>query len=723
MAQAPAAPPAPAAPTDPVVLALLGTNPATPSELLRAAKILVDLKHESIARTMIDRILTQRLDDTTLADLEEEFGAATLLRLASVPALKPASATLVDKILNAVDRTARDPAQLTDLIARLTADASDAELVAVIAALRAGKDAAAAALVTALADPARAADRREIGAALVELGSDATGPLLALLETAPADVAVEALHVLGRSPDPVVGDYLMAPAFAADSPTAVQAAARRALRAQYGEIPSAGQAAARLRDKTQSLLKQSYVPTGEPRIAGATPAALYRWDAAKRQLTAETSTTEASDAVAAIRLAGEARRILPDNLTLRRLQLLALAQAAFEAGLAPSKAPYSASARKAIATTNTAELSDLLDFALAEGYPAAAAEATRLLGASGETHLLYANSPQLSPLAKAVAHPDRRLRYAALGAILALDPDRPFPGSSRVTDALDYFARSSGAPKALIVAWHKEEASRLAGLAAGLGYEPDYTTDGAAAARLAQTLGDYEFALVDMAVGGATSGQFLQRLRVDPRTAELPVAISAIYDENLAAERLARLVPPAVAVPRPHTVDGLAYELKLLARESNRGIVSREERAAQCAQSLRWIGRLAERGQSLYDLRRLDAAVLATLDAPEVTEICLAVLARLNTVRSQLALAEVASRQAAPIGIRQAAARGFGESVRRCGTLLTTDQIVAQYERYNASVTADKETQKVLASILDSIEQRAAGEALAAGREPLTTTP
>jgi CheY-like chemotaxis protein len=360
---------------------------------------------------------------------------------------------------------------------------------------------------------------------------------------------------------------------------------------------------------------------------------------------------------------------------------------------------------------------------MAEGYPAAAAEAARYLGASGDPYLLHANTPQPSALVKALQHPDRRLRFAALAAIMALDPERTYPGAGRVTEALEYFARSSGAPKALIVASHNDEATRLAGLAAGLGYEPEVTTDGAAAARLAQLLGDFEFALVDMAVGGATSGQFLQRLRVDPRSAELPVLVLALADEVAAADRLARLSAPAVAIVRPHTVEALDTELKVLARANNRGVVSREERTAECAQALRWIGQQADRPRTLYELRRLDAAVLASLETPEVTEIGLATLARLDTVRSQLALAEVASRQSAPIEIRRAAANAFGESVVRVGTLLTTDQIMKQYDRYNASATADSDTQKVLASILDTIEARAAGEALAAGREaPKTST-
>ena len=52
------------------------------------------------------------------------------------------------------------------------------------------------------------------------------------------------------------------------------------------------------------------------------------------------------------------------------------------------------------------------------------------------------------------------------------------------------------------------------------------------------------------------------------------------------------------------------------------------------------------------------------------------------------------------------AAEAFRASVAAHGVLLTTDQILAQYDRYNASETADAATQKVLARVLDVIEKK-----------------
>ena len=57
--------------------------------------------------------------------------------------------------------------------------------------------------------------------------------------------------------------------------------------------------------------------------------------------------------------------------------------------------------------------------------------------------------------------------------------------------------------------------------------------------------------------------------------------------------------------------------------------------------------------------------------------------------------------------MRKAAAEGFAESVNRFGTLLTTTEILAQYNRYNESEGEGAESQEVLSMVLDAIEAKA----------------
>ena len=82
----------------------------------------------------------------------------------------------------------------------------------------------------------------------------------------------------------------------------------------------------------------------------------------------------------------------------------------------------------------------------------------------------------------------------------------------------------------------------------------------------------------------------------------------------------------------------------------------------------------------------------------------MAALALVGTPESQKSLADFASQSSIPIAARQQAAAAFQRSIARSGILLTEEEILRQYDRYNASATADAGTQQVLGSLLDALE-------------------
>jgi hypothetical protein len=92
--------------------------------------------------------------------------------------------------------------------------------------------------------------------------------------------------------------------------------------------------------------------------------------------------------------------------------------------------------------------------------------------------------------------------------------------------------------------------------------------------------------------------------------------------------------------------------------------------------------------------------------APELAAPSVAVLGALGTPESQTVLVDFASMTSLPIETRQAAADALAASVKRFGVQLKREQIVRQYDRYNASETADKPTQEVMGRILDVIEKK-----------------
>ena len=148
-----------------------------------------------------------------------------------------------------------------------------------------------------------------------------------------------------------------------------------------------------------------------------------------------------------------------------------------------------------------------------------------------------------------------------------------------------------------------------------------------------------------------------------------------------------------------------------------REFVGFSERQDLAVRALDCLAKLASTSGKLYDMRRVEDAVLAGLLVPRLSGHAVAVLANLGTQASQQALVDVASRFVNPLAIRQAAGIAFGFNVQRFGLLLDQEAIRLQYARYNESASQDLATQKVLASILDTIESRATPSILEAARK------
>src|SRR5262249_54018431 len=153
--------------------------------------------------------------------------------------------------------------------------------------------------------------------------------------------------------------------------------------------------------------------------------------------------------------------------------------------------------------------------------------------------ILSRGGATLSPLAAAAQHPDRRLRFAAIEAIMKLKPTQPFAGSSGVVEGLGYFASAYGTPRILVAHPPSEEASQMAGLAAELGYEFDIATNGRRAFDQLVRSSDHELALIFSGIDRPGVDELLAQLRRDRRTALLPVGIVAPLDDLERVKRFA----------------------------------------------------------------------------------------------------------------------------------------------------------------------------------------
>src|SRR5205823_3218152 len=123
--------------------------------------------------------------------------------------------------------------------------------------------------------------------------------------------------------------------------------------------------------------------------------------------------------------------------------------------------------------------------------------------------------------------PGRRARFAAARALVALDPRRPFAGSSRVVPVLAQFVTSQAAPRALVIDGNTSRGNLLCGHLKALGYEPVLATTGDEGFRVAADSADVELILIDlhMIEGDWRLHDTLANLKADARTAGIPIYV------------------------------------------------------------------------------------------------------------------------------------------------------------------------------------------------------
>jgi len=682
----------PAAAGDSTAPALVERNPAVraalewprtkPDDAFRAVLALVDLGRPDLAKPILEDLRTRGLTDPQQAGLVEQFGSYRMLQLARDGELAPTGGQFAEACMAAAAAAATNPQRLEILIGQLTDPAAAVRHAARVELVAAGQTGANAVL-EALARESDPQRRAGLAAAAARMDPLVDGPLLAMLETNDAALRADVARLLSA-----LGVPQAAPLVTANSALASSASAERAIvdalrQYQGGALPFALDAEGQVE--------------------------LWHWDDDARSLTAARYPADDARTIWMARLAEKLAKWRPANQAYRR-QALVLGLEADGLMAKARGGETSSPANGRLQTVDLALVDDVLTRALKMDYAHAAVAAADELGSRGDTSVLITSDALPSPLADALLHPDRRVRFAALRAIMTLDPSSPYPGSSRVPGALAYFARSAGGRDGLVAMPTVAAATDLAGKLAAAGLDGEATNRGADVARLAKQMSDLDLVLIDMDIQAPGIRQVLYELRVTPTATRTPVALLAGEGRLEAAHRLADEHRRVIAVPRPYSAEAVRNIADRLMEISARDAVPADERAAQALQAVTWIAELLQRERTFYALHREAPAIETSLYRSSATGPAIAALARLGTPASQRALVAFAGQRAMPIEGRKQAAAAFHDSVQVRGLLLTRDEILAQYALYNASAHADADTQQVLGAVLDAIESRRARE-------------
>jgi CheY-like chemotaxis protein len=210
-----------------------------------------------------------------------------------------------------------------------------------------------------------------------------------------------------------------------------------------------------------------------------------------------------------------------------------------------------------------------------------------------------------SPLADALNSPNRRVRFAALKAIIALNPASPYPGSSRVPDALNWFAGGSSETQAIVAMPTNADAGDLAGQLAAHQFVTEATNRAHDAVEMARSMPNLALVLIDMNILLPDIREAVYELRTNAATGDVPIAILAPDLRLDAAKRLAAEHTRVIAVPRPHTAGALASIVSDLEKLAARDPVSADERIAEAAQAQKWLAMLSSGNRPFYTFRHL----------------------------------------------------------------------------------------------------------------------
>ena len=678
----------------PAIASVLESPRETPAQQLEAIFTLLDLGAHDVAASLWSEFATDQLDEQAAAALVRQFGVARFLslsRTASGSGLDGATA-FAETALKSAAKLGRDPEQLAKLIASL-GDASDEVRRAARSDLRVtgemGAVACLGALATAPAGDAGEPLRAQLLLTLANMRPTVEPMLIAALAGGEGQFRRDVVELSGYLYLQDAIPWLAAIAVGADANEKVVAAAHAALVKMGFSSPSAADTRAVILSEITRLETHQ------------NPPAIDRWWSFQSgKLSGIDSTPENSKLLSVARLSRLLSELPGAGESDQRFALVY----AYQTSKLLDQ-PLDEATKQFAESLDINQLNETLHLAVEHQQISAAIACAELLGARGEESALVAFAGRPSPLAAALSHPQRELRYAALDAIMKIKPQSSFAGASGVAKALWQFASSSGNPQVVVASSVKGKASQWGGMLRGLGYDVTPVTTGRQALLAALNSPRLELLLIDSDIGRPLLREVVYGLRGNPQLRQMPIAVLSSLDNLARAASIAEVDPWLLATPRPHSVEGLQTVLNELSELSEKTIVA-DRRKEQAIAALGWLADLLETGHPYDELLRNADQISRVLYDPALSKASVRVLGSLSTASSQQLLVDLASSPNQPLELRRLAGDAFGNSVGRFGKLLTADQIVRQYDRYNASETANEETQKVLSGLLDVLEKK-----------------
>ncbi|HEV7281535.1 MAG TPA: hypothetical protein VGN57_15140 [Pirellulaceae bacterium] len=697
---------------EPAVLAILESNPQTPTARLRAAQALLALRRPELAQRFLNEIVAT-LDPPAAFDLLSTFGSDFLWDLANREDLGETGRAFADALYEKYYEHVRNPANIRAAFEQIAGDRPNARKRALQLIAGAG-ELAVPPLAEALAEPG---DSAAVRGAMLAFGQFRwLLPIIpALLDSGnPVRVAraIQLLTMYG----PADRD-LRTLGFLKHPNPQVRAAAEAYFRERFKELPDDQVAANLVKIEAERFLRgmtPAYVASistvPRPRSSW------WVWDETANAPALVTGRPIGPSLQAARQFAASSLALNPESEAAKVDYLLA--EFASRAELyGADDLPEDVIAEWDAAVPLTSErLHAVARRALEYDLPGALATTMTLFGLHDDESSLHAVALERPIVAEALRHSSDDVRFAAALAVVRMAPDFPFREASRVTEILGRFARPAEAPVITLGHPRSSLAASYAALLEQSGFEVHAALTPEDLFKESRRRAPHLYAIVvHERLPETKLIEYVSQLRKDPATADVPVIVMAISTDDPSLRFITQDFEKVRLIGQNMT----AGEFRQLADEFEPGVEEAvgKLRRPRTALALEGILKLLEMPGNPMGLvfERLEDPVIEALGDPQFSAAAAAILARLATPQAELALIEAASQTYLPLPARDAALAAFADAVKRRGILLTQEQIVRQYDRYNQSRTLDAETQRIRSAILDVLESRVATTAAPVG--------
>lgn len=699
--------------TDPIARQVIDTirksNPTLPRDLAMAINTLLDVNQTSTAQLYLEKLDKLPLTDVELHQLMQEVGSDVLFRIHATPELSPLGPTFAKRVFTASRAIATSAERLDQSIRNLSSTQIDSRSAAFRELRRLGQPAVIALLET-FADRERRSEFAAVRDALHEMGPDALQPLLGAARASKLQVRYEALLALAHMDHPAAYDAAAAAALSPQQPEPLRHDLTATLRSIYGKDPDRAAVIARVQKNASDLL---YGRTAVADLLYYDRQLVYvkhwRWDADQNKLVA----TEVSPATSGRWLAwdrfADLAAIAPENAEIRQLHLLASLDASKRVQ-GPDDLLDRSKLTAELQATSVTDLEAALHVALERDLMPAACGLCQWLGQLPEAKSLVTGKSN-NGLIRALQCGDRHTQFAAFQAITGMDLQQAYSGSSYVLAASVFFANFGDRPSGIIghtdigVARDLAAAMNLAGL----------TGRGVAGGRelFQEAISDsnLQVLFISDTLNQPMFTELVQQLRNDWRTKRLPIAILTRSAETQRSERVAKSDSRLVALPETSDATLVALQVDQVRRLAEPWTLDTLQGRAHAQVALNWLAHIIANPQTyrFYDIIQYDQAIADLIFVVEDTSQALKILGGMASAKAQRALLDYANQNGLPIEMRQQAVDAFAAAIAKRGVLLTTAELSAQYQRYNASEMEAGSVQRIYGSILDLLEQRKRG--------------